>query len=305
MLPMQLVVAETSIQDGTTDNQDLYNLTIITEPPEAKVEIEMFDMPAKYVPGVKLPAGRYSINISHPCYTPQKGYIDITDKNWAGKIILKPEFANSAPQNANNINDDIAKERLKLNEERAAFNVEKLAWEKMRLQYENNKKDKIQLNNDNLKQQNLDLDQKTFNQDSSEQQVAQLLAQVMNDLQSNQLTINTTTPIKSLLINIKTLRELAPNNAEVKRVLQLYEKRYAIVLGVFADKESLARMEKYLKQHDLPWFVNTLEINNRNMNRVFVGFFSKRSEVDTTKKMLQEDLNIKDTFVRIFQKQES
>jgi hypothetical protein len=140
LLPMQLVIAETSIEDGSTDTKALYNITILTEPQEANVEIEIFDMSAKYVPGVKLPTGRYSITVSHPCYTPQKGYVDITDNNWAGKIVLEPKLAKETPENTDNIiKNDVTEERRKLNEEREAFNAEKLAWEKMRLQNEKKK----------------------------------------------------------------------------------------------------------------------------------------------------------------------
>ncbi|MBF0380057.1 MAG: SPOR domain-containing protein [Magnetococcales bacterium] len=295
LLPVQIVVADSTISADTTENQPLYNITIVTEPEEANVEIEVFDMVAKYVHGVKLPAGRYSITVSHPCYTTQNGYIDISDKDWAGKIILEPKFASQVSTK------ELKEEWQKLEEEREAFNAEKLAWEKMRLQHEKENRDKSLLQKQTIEQS----DESSSINLNSDTKVAKLIAEIMVELKSNHLGKISDKQENTLQKNIAHLVEIAPNNPDVKRVLQLYKKRYLIVLGVFGNYNTMARMEDYLEKNELPWFVSPIKNKNRDMKRVIIGFFTNRPEVEETRRKLHKDLNIDDTIVNIFYSEKS
>ena len=65
-----------------------YRLTVLVEPPEAKVEILNLDIP--YQPSMFLNPGRYYIAVSSPGYDTEKGFIEIIDRNWMGKVTLRP-----------------------------------------------------------------------------------------------------------------------------------------------------------------------------------------------------------------------
>lgn len=103
-----------------------YRLTIVTEPPEAKVVI--FNSAIPYEPGVRLPSGRYNVSVSHPGFEEEKGFIEVQSKDWLGKVVLHPlESPSSSPP-------DPALEQAwkQLEEEKKAMEMAKRHLEKER-----------------------------------------------------------------------------------------------------------------------------------------------------------------------------
>ncbi len=106
-----------------------YQLTIVTEPAEAKVTI--LNSTRAYSPGIRLPSGRYNILVSHPGYQEEKGYIEIQDKEWVGRVVLQPLEANDEQSRA-----AIDAEWKRINDEKAAIKEEKAEIKKSRNQLE-------------------------------------------------------------------------------------------------------------------------------------------------------------------------
>ena len=109
---------------------DLHHLTIITDPPEAKVEILNIDAP--YRPNMLLKPGRYHISVSSPGFEPEKGFIDVTDRDWAGKVVLN---ARLSPTEAVCKNDDaLCNDKVHLEQGWQKLGKEKLSLARLRRQ---------------------------------------------------------------------------------------------------------------------------------------------------------------------------
>ena len=108
----------------------LRHLTIITDPPEAKVEILNIDAP--YKPNMLLNPGRYHISVSSPGFEPEKGFIDISDRDWAGKVVLN---ANTLPiEKICKKEDEICNDKARLAQEWQKLEKEKRNLAQLRRQ---------------------------------------------------------------------------------------------------------------------------------------------------------------------------
>ena len=76
-------------EEAATNDAVRYRLTILTEPAAAKIVI--FNSATEYSPGVGLPPGKYNISVSHPGFHEEKGYIEVLNSDWLGKVILRPQ----------------------------------------------------------------------------------------------------------------------------------------------------------------------------------------------------------------------
>ena len=106
-----------------------YRLEILAEPADAKVEILNLDTP--YQPNMLLSPGRYYISVSAPGHEIEKGFIDISDRDWKGKVTLDLLVA---PANLDEGWNKLEEEQNKLRRFR-----QEMSREKMRL--EQNKKE--------------------------------------------------------------------------------------------------------------------------------------------------------------------
>ena len=81
--------------EGTgTASKTPHHFTLLVEPSGAKVEI--LNLKAPYQPNMLLKPGRYQISVSAPDHETEKGFIDVTDQDWIGKVVLRPINAPTA-----------------------------------------------------------------------------------------------------------------------------------------------------------------------------------------------------------------
>ncbi len=117
-----LVMADSSTKLPNAQKPDHYRLTILSDPPEAHVEVQ--GLKNGYVPGIALKSGRYHIRISHPGYETEKGYIDIDAQEWFGKVVLRRQTP---------ADEDGYNERLRyINAAKWALSEERTALERLR-----------------------------------------------------------------------------------------------------------------------------------------------------------------------------
>ncbi|WP_130472778.1 SPOR domain-containing protein [Candidatus Magnetaquicoccus inordinatus] len=62
--------------------------TLLVEPAHAKVDI--LNLKTPYQPEMLLKPGRYHIAVSAPNHVTERGFIDVTDQDWVGKVVLLP-----------------------------------------------------------------------------------------------------------------------------------------------------------------------------------------------------------------------
>lgn len=73
---------------GQANTARSHHLTLITEPANALVEILNLETP--YQPSIPVKPGIYHMVVSAPGHETVKGYITITDRDWVGRVTLKP-----------------------------------------------------------------------------------------------------------------------------------------------------------------------------------------------------------------------
>ncbi|MEO5362519.1 MAG: SPOR domain-containing protein [Magnetococcus sp. DMHC-8] len=94
-LPTPLMAAEGAAETSErTSGSTSHHFTLLVEPTHAKVEI--LNLKEPYQPNMLLKPGRYHIAVSAPGHETEKGFIDVTDQDWVGKVVLLPIHA--APQ---------------------------------------------------------------------------------------------------------------------------------------------------------------------------------------------------------------
>ena len=123
------------------------HLTILTEPASAKIEI--LNIAPPYRPSMLLNPGRYHIAVSAPGYKPEKGFIDITDRDWTGKVILHPiatparttkETGCPSLAEGGEQRNETCKDRARLDNEWRELEKEKRELEQMRTQFAQEKR---------------------------------------------------------------------------------------------------------------------------------------------------------------------
>ncbi|MBF0096522.1 MAG: SPOR domain-containing protein [Magnetococcales bacterium] len=62
--------------------------TLLVDPANAKVEI--LNLKTPYQPEMPLKPGRYHIAVSAPNFVTERGFVDVTDQDWIGKVVLLP-----------------------------------------------------------------------------------------------------------------------------------------------------------------------------------------------------------------------
>ncbi|MEO5340514.1 MAG: SPOR domain-containing protein [Magnetococcus sp. MYC-9] len=84
-----LLAGESSVGGGGQPvEQPLHHFTLLTEPQNAKVEIVNLKSP--YQPNMLLKPGRYHIIVSASGHETEKGFVDVVDQDWIGKVVLRP-----------------------------------------------------------------------------------------------------------------------------------------------------------------------------------------------------------------------
>ena len=324
-------VPATAVQEQT------YRITILTEPKNAKVQVELFGMLSEYVFGAKLPQGRFHIIVSHPGYVTENGYIEILNKDWAGKVVLQ-SISDSVPV----ATDDA--QRRKLTKEKTLLAAEKQKLEKMYQQLMQEKQ--------NLKQSNIKLEQKLQQLTNTKKtpafkasitapkrrksQNAQLerfpairtvTANVdaealdITDLQSfvasNNQPFDTAQKImlKKLqklpskknasvldvddLIKLRQILADNPNDKVSKKLLSFHRSRYMVFVGIYPLKsDRLKDIEKKLQQYGLPTFYQDIDLKGKASLRLCVGLFEKRNEAVAAQKLIRDRFNIRNSIIR-------
>lgn len=74
---------------GSSKKESSFSLTVNTFPAESTVKLH--NSPAAYEPGVKLPVGRYKVEVSHADYKTKTEYVDITNSDLIVPITLQIE----------------------------------------------------------------------------------------------------------------------------------------------------------------------------------------------------------------------
>ncbi|MBF0195036.1 MAG: SPOR domain-containing protein [Magnetococcales bacterium] len=444
-LSILLLVANPNIALAK-DSSSGYQLTIITEPAHAKVTI--LNTSTEYVPGVSLPSGRYNILVTAPGYQEEKGYIEIQDKEWVGRVVLQ----RSTEQNNPDLTvidlewQRINVEKVALQKAQSQLVAERLVFDQQKAEIENQKKKLIM--------QQIELAQAQYEVDAQRLEISEKLNRLErleksssrnSDLQQSdklniQDTQSTIKPIKEssklLVANIKELeesksrivkdvvnivelnkktkkeaeklkknseqatakkqkntivkpeyivtpnkpkkvvprsvitekqfidlvknsnerapsakvlqttespkqvnkgsklqklveeamaelrvyqpkkkskkknrelknkvyrlKELAPNNSDVKKVLRLYKKRYIVVVGLFTKKNRAKSLVKKLKKQGVSAYYERTNVKNNQLYRVASGLFEKRDQGLAVQKMLLKKMKIKGTILRVF-----
>ncbi|MEO5353401.1 MAG: SPOR domain-containing protein [Magnetococcus sp. XQGC-1] len=123
-----LLAADASRETGKqmVDNKPRH-FTLLTEPAEAKVEI--LNLKTPYQPNMLLKPGRYHMVVSAPGYETEKGFIDILDQDWIGKVVLHPL---NAPAAQTEEGDDPKQAMARLEEEMRKIKQEQANLEQTR-----------------------------------------------------------------------------------------------------------------------------------------------------------------------------
>ncbi|MBF0400203.1 MAG: SPOR domain-containing protein [Magnetococcales bacterium] len=178
-LEQAVSASKTSHETGTQANDNTQkHFTLLTEPADAKVEI--LNVKAPYKTNMLLKAGRYHIVVSAPGYETEKGFIDITEQDWIGKVVLRP--LNQPPQAkeqpaTNEAEQEAAREKLKQEQQKLEQEQQKLEQERRAL---NQEKEKLEQERRALNQEKEKLEQghRALNQekeklDAAKQELAQ------------------------------------------------------------------------------------------------------------------------------------
>ncbi|MBF0380149.1 MAG: SPOR domain-containing protein [Magnetococcales bacterium] len=428
-----------AIANNKTDG---YQLTIITEPSHAKVTI--LNTTTEYSPGVVLPSGRYNILVTAPGYLEEKGYIEIQDKEWVGRVVLQKSANHDDPeltaidlewQRINTEKLDLQKAQSQLVAERLVFDQQKVEFEKQKkklimqqielakAQYEVdaqrleiseklNRLERLDKSNTEFEEtkqppelvtnksqlvtksvakrakqlakseeqsedKEVSLTQQSINKkkaikqeveklkkksvlkaakklavsvtkkvekSTSNQQKVEVPRAVITEKQFIHLVNNSrakappanieppdTNPkeaknpeIQKLLTatmaglrlyqpkkmakklnrglkkKVDRLKALAPDDPKVKQITRLYKARYIVVVGLFAKKNRAMDLVKKLKKQDFSAYYEQADLKSGRYYRVAVGPFEKRSQGIAVKKLLYDNLKIKDTILRVF-----
>jgi cell division septation protein DedD len=127
-----------------------------------------------------------------------------------------------------------------------------------------------------------------------------LVVNVMADLKAYQPKKMAKKKNSALKNQVKRLKALAPGNTDVKLIQRLYKKRYIVVVGLFTKKNRSVSLTKKLKKQGFTAYYEQANTKNGKLYRVAVGLFEKRSQGLEAKKLLLENMKIKDTILRVF-----
>ncbi|MBF0184867.1 MAG: SPOR domain-containing protein [Magnetococcales bacterium] len=94
---LPLHAAESSKQNA---DATAHRFTLLVEPAHAKVEI--LNLKTPYQADMLLKPGRYHIAVSAPNHVTERGFVDVTDQDWIGKVVLLP----MSPPSKGEENDD-------------------------------------------------------------------------------------------------------------------------------------------------------------------------------------------------------
>ena len=319
-----------------TKNTTPHHLAIFTEPPEAKVEILNIDTP--YRPKMLLNPGRYYIAVSFPGYETEKGFIDIVDQDWKGKVTLRPLMA------AANLDLDeewrkLEEEKLKLERLRQDLAREKLGLEKSKKAMAEERQvmaEECQVMAEEHQAQVSHVEDKptpptpvstpmpyslpvsSLSKDGTEAEISlpdesattspelvtQLLDDAMSYLKQPAPPGQTATLPESLeaLQKLRQAKKLDPGNASVNQALQMYSKRYLVYVGLFAQRSKADKLVRRIRDLGLPVFKQPINVKGKPVIRICVGLFLRRDDALRSLQRLQEKLRIKDAFLRAYKK---
>ncbi|MBF0453589.1 MAG: SPOR domain-containing protein [Magnetococcales bacterium] len=168
MVTGSVLAVEAPSEIGQKEGEQRFQLTIITEPTEATVEI--LNSSIAYSPGVRLPSGRYNISVSFPGYEEEKGYIEILSKDWVGKVVLRPEETQPDTSAIDEEWQRIHEEKVDIEEARRQLEKDQQALEKAKIEIERQKK--------NIVFEQLELAQAQYEIDAQRLEISERLNQL-------------------------------------------------------------------------------------------------------------------------------
>jgi hypothetical protein len=135
LLCATLPAAQAAEPGKTAGDTPPHRFTLLVEPANAKVEI--LNLKTPYQPEMLLKPGRYHIAVSAPNHVTERGFVDVTDQDWIGKVVLLPMTTPAkGEENEESVAARIEEEwqKIKREKEQLSKNKQNLDREKEKLE---------------------------------------------------------------------------------------------------------------------------------------------------------------------------
>ncbi|MEO5377775.1 MAG: PEGA domain-containing protein [Magnetococcus sp. DMHC-6] len=270
--PLTLTLLPIADQSSFAEKDD-HALVVLTEPKEARVEI--MNMNQSYSPGLRLPSGRYQLEVSHPGYQTQSGYIEINTHDWIGKVSLLPEEREEEKD---------VKQSLISDE-----NLKEILYQPVEPVVASTVSEPVAMGS--TKEQSPDRSQK----------IEHLLSQAWHELQAINDPANFKPEIGANVARLlNAVLELDPDNEKAQLGLVLNEARYMIYIAYYSQPDLAIQLEEKIQNLGIPTFRQTFMVQGISRIQLCAGLFSTYEQAAEKMAILTEKLNLKDLSIRFY-----